>query len=300
MSMIATPSLDSATWWLNASNVLYVGGAAFTVLTAAWVLYEERAVALGKRPKYFLLSEILAAGAAVLCLTGTIGAIHYSNKVSQIKDADLATYKTAATIQIVQAKLDAATAYQLAGEAMSDAGKANKKAEEDSLANTKLKIELGTHEKKSQQTESDLASQNARTAQFVQSVAEHQQSVVSLAQGIPSLTQFQIDAIAEQMKPFAGQKVVIHADLEAHCVRLGRQIETALKKAGMTVDFETPLSMSYLGIELAQKYASPPAPRLPAIGPLYNALLNSGIEAKGVYDPSISDGLTVQLNIGPP
>jgi hypothetical protein len=107
--MIASP-LDSASHWLNWSNILYVAGAVLTVVAAMYVLYENRAIALGRRVKHYFLSEIGVAAAAIVSLIGTIGAIHFSNAVGHIKDVDLVTYKTQAKIDIANATNEAAAA----------------------------------------------------------------------------------------------------------------------------------------------------------------------------------------------
>lgn len=87
-SMTVTP-LDVASHWLNWANALYVGGAAMTVRAAMYLFYENRAIAAGKHVKHYLMSEFFAAFAAIVSLIGTMGAIHFSNRVSSIKDTDL-------------------------------------------------------------------------------------------------------------------------------------------------------------------------------------------------------------------
>ena len=92
--MILASPLDSASSWLNWSNALYVAGAALTVISATYILYESRAVALGLRPKRYLLTEIAVLVAAFIALVGTSGAVHFGD-FEQAKDADLKAYPEA-------------------------------------------------------------------------------------------------------------------------------------------------------------------------------------------------------------
>jgi hypothetical protein len=165
--MTVSSPIDSASAWLNASNVLYIVGSGLTVITALFVLYENRAIASGKRAKLYLASEIAVVLSAIMSLTGSIGAIHYGNVVSSLKDADLTTYKTSADVKITQSEADADIAYKLAAQAIRDAGMANKESEETKQANLRLQIDLDTHKKQEKEIEAQLA-----TKKSVQDVAQ--------------------------------------------------------------------------------------------------------------------------------
>jgi hypothetical protein len=119
--MLVTSPIDHASWWLSASNVVYVSGAVLTLAAAVHVLLEKRAVLTGKREKESFWAEASVFLAALVSVLGTIGAIHYSNTVSHLKDVALEQYKQQAGIQIAQAQADAA-------KAKSDAADANKNA----------------------------------------------------------------------------------------------------------------------------------------------------------------------------
>jgi hypothetical protein len=144
--------LDTASSWLWWSNVLYVVGAVLTLGTSAVVLFEKRQAGKGIEIKHSVRNEIFFVTSALICLAGTCGAIYFSTKVSNIKDADLAAYKVTAGIQIAQANKDAA-------KAISDAATANQKVEDTKHANLQLQIELGKHEKSEQETDTKLAAQ---------------------------------------------------------------------------------------------------------------------------------------------
>jgi hypothetical protein len=143
--MIVDSPLDSAAWWTSASNVLYITGAIFTALTAAWIVYETRAVALGKHQKFFLLSEILGAFAAIICVLGSIGAIYFGNTVSHLKDVALEAYKASAGVQIAQAQKDSAVANGQAAKANERAG--NLEAEAARIENENLQLQLQLSER---------------------------------------------------------------------------------------------------------------------------------------------------------
>jgi len=107
MSPLDTAS--SLLWW---SNVLYVVGAVLTLGTSAVVLFEKRQAGKGIEVRHSVRNEVFFVTSALICLAGTCGAIYFSNKVSHIKDADLAAYKVSAGLQIAHAQDDAADALE--------------------------------------------------------------------------------------------------------------------------------------------------------------------------------------------
>jgi hypothetical protein len=131
---------------LNWSNAVYVGGAVLTFAAAAHVLYEKRAVILGRRKRESVLSEASVITAAAVSLIGTLFAIRFGNVVSHLKDNDLAAYKTSADLKIAQANSAVASAnrraqeaYQKGQEAERRAAQANAHAAETNLALEKIK-----------------------------------------------------------------------------------------------------------------------------------------------------------------
>jgi hypothetical protein len=219
--MIITSPLDSASWKLTTSNVLYITGAVFTTLTAAWVVYETRSVALGRQAKFFLLSEILGAISAAICLFGSIGAIHYGGVITHLKDVDLATYEKRADADIARNKKQAADAI--------------KSAADDNLENTKLRLELTQHESNEKKTEAELAKQNKETSDFAQSLAQQQATMNEQAKVSPVLSSEQIAQLANALRPFRGADVILHSTTDTTVLRLEQTIHIALQKAGLTV-----------------------------------------------------------------
>ncbi len=297
--MATTSPLDSASWWLTTSNVLYITGAVFTVLTAAWVVYETRAVALGRHAKFFLLSEIAGATSALICLLGSIGAIHFGNVVSHLKDVQLATYEKSADERIAAANEEAADANKAAGLANKQAGDANKAAADANVKNSQLRIELAQHESTEKKVEADLASKNQQLTTFTQGLAQEQQGIAQQMQVAPSLTDVQVDFIASQLKNFAGKNIAIHVMNDTRSSRLGNQFGVAFQKAGITVNGSgTFLGPDFHGVMVVVHNASP-APHPVLADALINAIRAVGIIPHPTADPSGPKDDEVWLCIGP-
>jgi hypothetical protein len=296
--MIASP-LDSASHWLNWSNVLYVAGAALTVVAAMYVLYENRQIALGKSVKHYLLSEFGVLAAALISLIGTIGAIHYSNTVSHLKDVELENYKTKATLQIAQANQAAADADATAKTADQKAQEARQKADNTETANSKLRIEVFKHEEEAKQANTALAAQTEKVNQFAQGVAQQQQGMARQMQTTPSLAEPQVQFLANQLKPFAGQTISIHVMMDARSQRLAGQIERAFQLAGIKMGANsTDVGADFKGVIIGVHDASP-APHPALADALLNAFHSIGIAATGGAVGNMVEGGQVVILIGP-
>jgi uncharacterized cupredoxin-like copper-binding protein len=294
--MIMISPLDSASARLWMSNAAYVSGAALTLLAAMLVFIERRLIAAGIRERAMLITEFVAVGAAIISFAGTIGAIHYGNLVSHLKDVDLATYKVTAGVQIAQANNDAS-------KALSDVATANKKAEEIKQANLQLQIELGKHENEEKKTDAELAAETKKLDQFTQGLAQQQQGIAQQQQGMaqqmqttPSLNDIQVKMLAEKLKPFAGQKIAIHQMSDARCQRLGSQFHQAANLAGLNVVVHaTDFGPIYTGVAVGVKKAPGYPPMADA---LINAIRSVGLPIKGGVEPSLPDDV-VGIFIGP-
>lgn len=287
--MMASP-LDSAFHWLNWSNVLYVGGAALTVTAAMYVLYENRAVAAGKRVKFYLLSEFIAAFAAIVSLIGTIGAIHYSNVVSHIKDVDLNTYKTQAGVQIAQAN-------QAAAEANRKAQEANDKAVQATNLNLKLQAKVATESTRAATAEAGLEKSNKETSDFAHSLQQQQATMAEQAKVSPQLTPYQIQNLANVLKPFAGQDVALHVTTDTVVARLGSTIAVALNQAGVTTkSYSTDMGALYQGVSVA---VHDPNDVPPIANALVIGLRQAGINVQPVAAPKMVKAGEVGIFLGP-
>jgi hypothetical protein len=147
--MYTASPLDSASHWLNASNIVYIAGAVLTFGAAIHVLLEKRAILAGRRQRESFWAEASVVIAATVSVLGTMGAIHFSNVVSHLKDVDLDTYKTQASVQIAQAERDAANA--------------NQEAEDDKKANLQLQGALTQHESSENKIQAELTRENKAT-----------------------------------------------------------------------------------------------------------------------------------------
>ncbi len=151
--MLAASSIDSASQRLTWSNLAYVSGAVFTILAAMVVLLEKRSVAtntsVGRKgrsqqaSKKSLLAEFLGLFAAIVSLGGTVGAIHYGNLISHLKDDDLESFKTQASVDIAQAGTTAQNALWSSMQARNDATNAadNTKGLQGGMTAIKTQIE---------------------------------------------------------------------------------------------------------------------------------------------------------------
>jgi len=85
-------------------------GRGLTLVAAVHVLVEKRAVLAGKRTQESWRAEALVFLAALVSVLGTIGAIHFGNVASKIKDDDLSRFEWQAKKDIAKAENDTAQA----------------------------------------------------------------------------------------------------------------------------------------------------------------------------------------------
>ena len=263
---IASP-IDSASSWLKGSNVLYVCGAVLTLAAAAHVLVEKRAVLAGKRSKESFWAEASVVLAALVSVLGTIGAIHFSNVVSHLKDVALLEYQQKAGIEIAQANADAVTAKAV--------------AEETSNANLLLQKQLTKHEGQELGNEAKLATQNKETFDYAHALAQQQATMAEQARVSPVLDAAQIVALATLLRPFAGQDVILHSTPDTTVLRLKVSIAQALMGAGITFKQNSmDMGQVYQGVSVAVR--SPQA-----VPPLANSLV-AGLRAAGIVVSTVS------------
>jgi hypothetical protein len=287
--MIASP-IDSASAWLNGSNVLYVAGAVLTLAAAALVLVEKRAVLAGKRAKETFRAEASVVLAALVSVLGTIGAIHFSNVVSHLKDLALQQYQQEAGIRIAQAKLAAATADQKAEEARN-------KADQNEKENLVLRRVVSLDETTARTAEAELAKANKETSDFAHSLQQQQATMQEQAKVSPQLTQYQIQTLASVLKPFAGQDVALHQTSDTVVARLGATIKMALDQAGLTTKYySTDMGELYQGVSVA---VHDPNNVPPVANALVLGLHQAGINVHPVAAPQRVPAGTVGIFLGP-
>jgi hypothetical protein len=287
--MTITAPLDSASSWLTWSNIVYVGGAVLTLAAAMHVLYEKRAFASGKRTKESFLSEALVLVAATVSLIGTIGAIHFGSVVSKLKDDELAQYKKGADLNIAQLTKDAATANQKAQEARD-------RAEATSNANAKLQIEVSRNATKAEKAEAALSKQNQETYNYAHALAQQQAIMSEQAHVSPILTDFQIETLANQLRPFSGSDVGLRSTSDTTVLRLKQSIAVALNKAGLTFKANNiDMGALYQGVSVA---VHSPQDVPPLANTLVQELRNAGIDVHPVSLNSVPAG-QVAIYLGP-
>jgi len=291
-----TSPLNTASSLLCWSNVLYVVGAILTLGTSALVLFEKRLAGKGVEIKHSVRNEVFFVASAVICLAGTCGAIYFGGRVSDIKDADLAAYKKTADGQIAQANEDAAKALSDAATANQKAQEAKLKAETTSVANTSLKIELAKHEGQEHEAEAKLATQQEQNNQYAHALGLQQQTMAQQMHVSPELNNAQIDAIAAELKPFAGQEVIMHRTSDTVVGRLGSSIANAFLRAGIKFpSYSNDIDQLYQGVSVVV-HADQGHP--PLADALSNALMRQGIPVNKVAMDSIPVG-KVALYLGP-
>ncbi len=276
-----TSPLDTASsllWW---SNVLYVVGAVLTLGTSAIVLFEKRQIGKGLQVKQSVRNEVFFLISALICLAGTCGAIYFGKRVSEIKDADLATYETSADVQIAQAQNDAAKAKAAAAAA--------------NLQNTHLRIDLASHETDEKKIDAQLTAQNKRTNDFAHALAHQQETISEQTKGSPEIDRKQADVLANSLIQYAGQSVSVHMTLDTVVVRLAKSLGYAFSKAGIQQRAEMDAGATYQGVSVAVH-----SPK--DVPPLANALVlglrQAGIDAHPVSLAAIPAG-QVAIYLGP-
>ena len=280
--MTITAPLDSASSWLTWSNVVYVGGAVLTLAAAMHVLYEKRAFASGKRKQDSFLSEAMVILAATVSLMGTIGAIHFGNVVSKLKDDELAEYKKGADLNIAQLT--------------KDTGTANLAAEQLKKENTQLRIDLSKEQGQARKAEGELAKQNKETYDYAHALAQQQAAMSEQARVAPILTDFQIQTLANSLVSFAGTDVILHSTPDTTVLRLKVNIATALNKAGLTFKTnETNFGALFQGVSVV---VHSPQDVPPLANTLVQGLRNAGIEVHTSSLPDVPAG-KVAIYLGP-
>jgi hypothetical protein len=170
------------------------------------------------------VSNYLYVVASLLAVVATIIIVNKTRSIDAEKDREVKIVTDAANLKIAQAGSDAAKALSDAATANQKAQEAKLKAQETERSNTSLKVELNKHEGQEKENEIKLAAQNQQTAQFTQALQFQQQTMAQQIHVSPELNNAQIDAIAAELKPFAGQEVIIHRTSDTVVGRLASSI----------------------------------------------------------------------------
>jgi hypothetical protein len=287
--MLLTMPYETAANLLTWSNRLYVGGAVLTLASAALVLYEKHSKNQGRMLRWNLLSEIAVIVAAFISLCGTVGAISFGNIVSHLKDVELAAYKTQAAVEIARANTTAE-------QAKAEAQKAREKAVTVENDNIKLGGKVQQNANQARTAEAALEQKNKETSDFAHALAQQQGVMAEQAKLSPILTDYQIQQLAERLRPYGGQDVILHSTADTTVLRLKVTIATALNKAGITFKSN--------GIDMGSIYqgVSVPVHDPQNIPPLADALVQ-GLRQAGIdVHPASVDAVpagSVAIYLGP-
>jgi hypothetical protein len=243
------------------------------------------------------VSNYLYVVASLLAVVATIIIVNKTRSIDAEKDREVKIATDAANLKIAQAGSDAAKALSDAATANQKAQEAKLKAQETERSNTSLKVELNKHEEQEKENEIKLAAQNQQTAQFTQALQFQQQTMAQQIHVSPELNNAQIDAIAAELKPFAGQEVIIHRTDDTVVGRLASSIANAFLRAGIKFpQYSDDISQLYQGVTVVVH--APDQGHPPMADALVNALMRQGIPVnKGAID-SVPMG-AVALYLGP-
>ncbi len=156
-----------------------------------------------------------------------MGAIHYSDVVSHLKDVDLDSYKVSAGLKIEKAKTAAADANQKAQEA-------EEATQQIAQQNLQLQKDVKGNKTEAEKAESQLGKQNKETSDFAHAVAQQQGVMAEQAKVSPVLNDLQIQALASFLTPYRGQDVILHSTADTTVLRTKTTVAIALNKAGIT------------------------------------------------------------------
>lgn len=246
------------------------------------VLYEKHSKNQRRLVRWGLASEIAVVCAAFIGLCGTVGAITFENVVSHLKDLNLETYKQSCSVQISQADLDAEIA--------------RKETETLRQANINLQQQIDTETAKARRSEAVLAGQNKATYDFAHALARQQKLMANQARVSPVLTAQEVSRLANILKPFSGQSVILRSTPDTTVQRLMFMIIQALNQDSINhAQSEIQIGALYQGVSVA---VHSPANVPPLAYALVLGLRSAGINVHTVSIPNVPVG-GVAIIVGP-
>lgn len=160
-------------------------------------------------------------------------------------------------------------------------------AEETSKENSLLRIDVAKEEAAAKKMIAELA---AQTKQFGQGQPQPRPGEEQAIQAEPTLGNSQINALAESLKPFAGQTIAIHMIMDVRCQSLGSEFRKAFAIAGIRIsNYITTLGgPNYRGVLVVVK--NPPPSAHPVLADaLFNAVASVGLQPHRASDPALSE-----------
>lgn len=281
-----TSPLDTASSLLLWSNVIYVVGAVLTLGTSAMVLFEKRQAGKGIEVKHSVRNEVIFATSALICLSGTLGAIYFGGRVSDIKDADLAAYKVTAGVQIATANASAKEAETTSEKAQQKAEEARGKAEEARQKAESIRAKAEEARRNSLKAEKDAQDAVIDKEKILHDNLALQKQVedervarlqLELKIAPRELTKVAQDRLIAELRPLKFKDVdfVTFAG-NAEAAHLASQIQFAFETAGAKMHPFSPMSGSLQGIII--EYDTSDASATKGARSVADALTASGIQ----------------------
>jgi len=240
-------------------QALYIISLVIGALSTFWIIIFALHV---KESKMGLkISNYVYLGAAWLAVISTVVIIAKTRSIDTEKDKQVELFQSQAAVQIQQLK--------------TTAEEAKLKAENTSKENALLRIDVLKGQAESKKAEAALATQNQQTNQFAHALQMQQENMAQQMHVSPVLSESQIVALSNSLKPFSGQDVIFHTTLDTTVLRLSYGIIRALDAASVK---HTQNSMDagamYQGVSVVIH-------QIPDHPPLADALI-SGLTSAGI------------------
>jgi len=227
--------------------------------------------------------------ASLLAVLSTIAIVNKTKSLDAEKDRLLKTASDANDLKVAQANSDAAAANQKAEEARDKA----LQAENDNL---KMRGQISSDATTARKAEAELARSNKETSDFAHALAQQQGVMAEQAKVPPILSEYQIQALASLLTPYAGQDIILHSTADTTVLRLKQTIALALQNAGFTFKQNSiDMGALYQGVSVA---VHSPQDVPPSANALVLGLRQAGVDVHPVTVAQIPAG-QVALYMGP-
>jgi flagellar biosynthesis GTPase FlhF len=235
-------------------------------------------------------SNYIYVVASLLAVISTIVIVNKTKSLDDEKDRVSKANGDASDLKVAQAN-------SAAEQAKKDAATANENALRVSQQNIKLSGQISTDAATSRSAEQALAKANKETSDFAHSLEQQQATMAEQAKVSPVLTPFQQQQLANVLRPFSGQEIIIHQTAETVVGRLGSTIAGALNAAGLKFpQYSTDMGALYQGVSVA---VHDPHKVPPLANALVMGLRQAGIDVRPVAAPQQVPEGKVAIYLGP-
>jgi hypothetical protein len=250
------------------------------------------------KPMALRWSSYVCIAASVIALVATIMIMGKTRSIDAEKDRQVKLFETQGKVQIELFKTIAAQANEKAQDAELQAEAASLEAEQTSRENSLLRIDVVKAEAEARKLSAELAVQ---TGQFAPEPAQQKKNKARQAAAPPIPDDPKISAIAELLKPFAGQTIALRMMMDVRSQSLGAQLRRVFESAGIRVANYMIIgsggTANYQGVLVVVRNP-PPSPHPPLADALFRAVASAGMQPHDTFDPAIPEQ-GVGLYIGP-